>query len=405
MLSKLIISQVIESQLERLRAGENDLLRYKGEFDSLDSHALIITGIRRCGKSTLLQQIHRSYIGESVFLNLEDPRLTGFDVNDFNRLHELALEKNVSAYFFDEIQNVDKWESFVRFSLDENYRVFITGSNASMLSRELGTKLTGRHISRELFPFSYSEYLNFSGLKRGETSSLDYLKRGGFPEYIKRERPEIIMQAFNDIIIRDIAVRYGLRNTKALQQLAIWLVSNIGKRFTGNRLKKIVHISSSSSMMEYLAYFEEAYLFFYVPIFSYSYKVQRVNPRKVYCIDNSFVDINSVSFSEDKGPLLENMVFLKLRRNNLDIFYFTDKGECDFAVFEKGKIKGLYQVCWQLDQDNSEREVYGLMEAMEFFDLGKAIIITLNQKETFIKEEKTIEVLPYHEWDHIIKCH
>ena len=158
MLSKLIISQVIESQLKRLKAGKKDLLRYAGEYDSLDSHALIITGIRRCGKSTLLQQIHRSFIGESIFLNFEDPRLAGFDISDFNRLHEIALEKGIGAYFFDEIQNVDKWESFVRFRLDENYRVFITGSNASMLSRELGTKLTGRHISRELFPFSYSEY-------------------------------------------------------------------------------------------------------------------------------------------------------------------------------------------------------------------------------------------------------
>ncbi|MEI7897447.1 MAG: AAA family ATPase [bacterium] len=158
-MSKLIIEQVIDSQKERLTHIDSGLPRHFTGFADLTSHALIVSGIRRCGKSTLLQQINKTLNRKSVYLNFEDPRLAGFDVSDFNRMHEVAIKEEIFAYFFDEIQNIDNWESFVRFRLDEGYRIFITGSNASRLSKELGTKLTGRHITKELFPFSYTEYL------------------------------------------------------------------------------------------------------------------------------------------------------------------------------------------------------------------------------------------------------
>lgn len=398
MLSKLIIEQVIDSQKERLSLMDSGLPRHITDFAGLTSHALIVSGIRRCGKSTWLQQINKTFNSGSIYLNFEDPRLAGFDLSDLNRLHEIAVKQGTLPYFFDEIQNIDNWESFVRFRLDEGYRIFITGSNASMLSKELGTKLTGRHITKELFPFSYSEYLAFTGQESGAPSSVKYMKSGGFPEYLKTGLPEVLMNAFNDIIVRDIAIRYNLKNTLVLQQLAVWLVSNTGKPITGNSLRKIFQISSSSSMMDYLSYFVDAYLFFFIPKFSYSHKVQLVNPKKVYCIDNGFVEINSVSFNEDNGRLLENMVFMHLRRQTPEIYYFSDKKECDFVVFQQGKLQGLYQVCWQLDQNNMDRELSGLLEAMNYFDLKNAILITQNQSDTFIIDEKTMIAQPFHEW-------
>ncbi len=398
MLSKLIIEQVIDSQKERLIFMDTGLPRILAEYPGLTSHTLIVSGIRRCGKSTLLQQINKTFSAHSIYLNFEDPRLAGFDLSDFNRLHEIGVKEETVAYFFDEIQNIENWESFVRFRLDEGYRIFITGSNASMLSKELGTKLTGRHITKELFPFSYREYITFTGQESSEHSSVRYMKSGGFPEYLKTGLPEVLMHAFNDIVVRDIAIRYNLKNISVLQQLAVWLVSNTGKPITGNSLRKTFQIGSSSSMMDYLSYFVDAYLFSFIPKFSYSHKVQLVNPKKIYCIDNGLIEINSVSFNEDNGRLLENMVFMQLRRQSAEIYYFSDQKECDFVVFQNGKLQGLYQVCWQLDQNNMDRELSGLLEAMNYFGISTGSIITVNQSDTFNVDTKTIMAQPFYEW-------
>lgn len=398
MLTKIYIEQVIQSQAGRLKKASLGLHRTITGFENLSSHAFIITGIRRCGKSTLLQQINDQTKAPCFYINFEDPRLAGFDLSDFNRLHQLAEESKTTTYFFDEIQLIPNWESFVRFRLDEGYNVFITGSNATLLSKELGTKLTGRHISKELFPFSYREYLLFSNQTPNEVTSEQYLTSGGFPEFLKTSLAEMLMQLFNDIIVRDIAVRYQIKNITLLQQLAVWLISNCGKPFTGNSLRKMFQMGSSSTIMEYLTYFNDAYLFFYIPRFSYSLKVQIVNPKKIYCIDNGFITTNSASFNPDKGRLLENMVFLQLRYIANEIYYYAEKGECDFVVFQNKKILGLYQVCWQLDEDTMDREIAGLAEAMDFFGSQKGFIITHNQTDVFYIDNKIIEAQPFYKW-------
>jgi uncharacterized protein len=398
MLTKQHIEQVIDSQRERLIKAGSSLPRSVSGYANISSHALIVTGVRRCGKSTLLQQINTTLSQPSIYINFEDPRLAGFDLNDFNRLHEIAENHSVTTCFFDEIQLINQWENFVRFRLDEGYRIYISGSNATMLSKELGTKLTGRHISRELFPFSYQEFLQFTKQTAGETSSKSYITGGGFPEYLKTGLAEVLMQLFNDIIIRDIAVRYNIKNITTLQQLAVWLVSNCGKLFTGNSLRKMLQIGSSSSIMEYLSYLNDAWLFFYMPRFSFSEKVQMVNPKKVYCIDNGFIQHNSVSFTPDNGRLLENMVFLHLRRQAKEIYYFAEKHECDFVVFQQKKVTGIYQVCWQLNQDNLKREINGLIEAMAYFGVKQATIVTCNQHETFEVEDKKCLAIPFYDW-------
>jgi uncharacterized protein len=403
MLSKVVIKQIVDSQQERLMNMDRGQARALVVPEQPGSNALIVSGIRRCGKSTLLQQVRKRSDEPSVYLNFEDPRLAGFDIQDFNRLHEIAANSGVTQYYFDEIQEVDQWESFVRFRLDEGYRIFITGSNATLLSKELGTKLTGRHIQKELFPFSYPEYLLFTSQMAGKDSLIKYLGAGGFPEYLKTSITDILMQTFNDILIRDIALRYNLKNTSLIQQIGVWLVSNTGKLFTGNSLRKLFQINSSSTVMEYLSYLANAWLFFYVPRFSYSPKVQSVNPKKVYAIDNGLIKANSVNFTPDYGRLLENLVFLHLRRLTPEIYYFSEKKECDFVVFVQNKISGLFQVCWQLDQDNMQREIAGLQEAMSFFGLEKGTIITLDQAEMFTVDGKTIVAQPFYEWVESLK--
>lgn len=398
MLTKNTIEQVIDSQRERLDRLDTGLVREMKSSDKLKKFALIVTGIRRCGKSTLMQQINRSLQENTIYINFEDPRLTGFDLADFDRLQQITKERKTETFFFDEIQVIDKWENYVRFALDEGYRVFITGSNARMLSRELGTKLTGRHISRELFPFSYTEYLSFTGEKSGRASADNYMNKGGFPEMLKSGEPEVLMQTFQDIIIRDVAVRHGIRNISILQQLAVWLISNTGKPLTGNSLRKIFDVGSSSTIMEYLSFFNDAYLFFFVPIFSYSQKVQIVNARKVYSIDTGMVRVNSLTFSSDDGRMLENMVFLQLRRFHREIYYFRQEKECDFIVCEKGKPRTLIQVCLQLDTDNLKRELDGLTEAMDQFKLKEGLIITRDQSDFFKIGNKTVSVIPFYEW-------
>jgi hypothetical protein len=398
MIPKQIIEQAIEYQDEKLLKLDNSVIRSNVDIDTMFGHALILSGIRRCGKSTLMQQVRRTVKEQSISLNFEDPRLSGFDLNDFNRLDELIESKNVKMLFLDEIQNVEKWENYVRFKLDEGLKIFITGSNASMLSKELGTKLTGRHLLNELFPFSYHEFLQYSKMEDNTDSLSIYIKNGGFPEYIQSGNDEMLMRLFNDIIIRDIAVRFGLKSHLLLQQLAVYLVSNVGKLITGNGLKKVFGIKSTTTILEYLAFLEDCYLFQYVPKFSYSLKVQQVNAKKCYAIDNGMIDVISLSFNDDLGRKFENLVYLELRRRYDQIFYFSEKKECDFVVYKYNKLADLVQVCYQITSENLTREIDGAIEAMDFFGVTTAKIITFNQEDTFEKDGKTITAITYQKW-------
>jgi uncharacterized protein len=386
-----------KSRLSDVNLGVKRIIDWS--LPSSRSHALIISGIRRSGKSTLMHQMINDIGEQCFFLNLDDPRFFGFDLNDFSRVNEIIEEGKYQFLFFDEIQLVQNWERFIRQLIDlQKYQIVITGSNASMLSKELGTHLTGRHISKELFPFSYKEFQIITGTKDSFETTEAYLDKGGFPEYVKTNNYEVLSSVLNDIIYRDISVRYGVRNHLALKQLAIYLISNVGKLLTANSLRKIIPVAATSTMMEYLNHFENAYLAFFVPKFSYSYSKQIQNPRKIYSIDTGMVTINSVSFSVDDGRKFENLVFLALRRNNNEIYYFSEKGECDFVVCENSKPVGLIQACYNLNRDNLKRELDGLFEAMLFFGMKKGIIVTLEQNDIFNKEDMQVKVLPFHEW-------
>jgi len=290
MISKETIKNVVVSQREFLDSSEQGTLREKSkEIKVEESFALIVTGVRRCGKSTLLNQLLKKQ-KKGYYLNLEDPRLVGFDFSDFNKVETIMKEiyGGEGVYFFDEIQTIPEWERFVRYLVDKKEKVLLTGSNASMLSKELGTKLTGRHLSIELFPFSFKEFLNLKKQEPSINSFEEYLTKGGFPEYIKKENPEVLHELLSDIVMKDIAARFGIKNTVILNKIVIYLISNVGKEFSYNSIKKMFEIKSVKSVIDYISFFENAYLVFTLPKFSYSYKQQQVNPKKVYSIDNGF---------------------------------------------------------------------------------------------------------------------
>jgi uncharacterized protein len=364
----------------------------------IKNFALIITGIRRCGKSTLLFQLLKEKFDNAFYLHFEDPRLAGFENDDFYRLNSEIVKRKPQVLFFDEIQILENWELFIRQKLDEGYKVVITGSNATLLSKELGTKLTGRHLSIELFPFSYSEFLGLRKLKDSEKSVVEYLRKGGFPEYLKTENGFILNQLLEDILYRDIAVRYAVRDVKSLKQLAVYLLSNIAKPVSASNLTKLFAIKSVSALLDYFAFLENAYIVQFLPMFSYSLKKQIRNPKKVYSIDLGLFTENSIVFTDENGRRIENAVYLHLRKTSKELYYFHEKKECDFVVFEKGKPKELIQVCYDLTATNLERETSGLYAAMDYFKMLKGKIVTLNQKDAFTKEGKKIEVVTLNEF-------
>lgn len=396
---KASLKKVLKTQLAQLMTKPSGLTRHVHSRLFLpESHALIVSGVRRSGKSTLLHQL-LGIAGEgSYYLNFEDPRLYAFDKTDFSKLDELLVELGCKTIFLDEIQVVEDWERYIRHLLDTGYRVVITGSNASLLSKELGTKLTGRHISFELFPFSYNEYLSFEKKEASEKSLQKYLLQGGFPEYVKYQRHEILQHLLEDILLRDIAVRYALRDVKSLQRLAWYLLSNVGKLFTASRLLSITELKSKTALLEYLNYLEDSYLCFYLPKFSHSTRQQLVNPRKVYVVDPGIVQANSGSTQEDLGRKLENLVYLALRRQHQTLFYFAEKNECDFVVMEQNRCLALVQVCYEVTPDNQEREVKGLLDALDHFGLNEGTIVTFNQTDRLEYDNRTIVLMAAKDW-------
>lgn len=393
------LSVVIDAQ-QRVFLNKQDLLIREAlqNVPIVDNYATIITGIRRCGKSTLLLQLLKSKYTEVIYLNFEDIRLVAFNIEDFIRLQQEIDKRSIRVLFFDEIQIVDKWEIFVNQLLREGYTVFVTASNASLLSKELGTHLIGRHLSMELFPFSYREFITYNETEADKESLKDYLVTGGMPEYVKIGQALILSSLMDDILVRDISVRHSVRDIDSLKQLAIYLISNVGVLVSANKLTGLFGIKSSTTILEYFNYFKDAYLVEFVPRFNYSIKAQARNPKKIYAMDTGLINVVSTSLTEDLGRKLENMVYLHLRRTYSTIYYFAEKGECDFVVFEKGKILQAVQVCYTIDDFNFEREYSGLVAALHYFKVNHGFIVTLNQEDIFEKDGLTIEMIPAYKY-------
>jgi predicted AAA+ superfamily ATPase len=397
---KEVLKSILLSQQEWLVPEEKEIPREQlDKFSSLPPFAYLLTGVRRSGKSTLLKQLMR-HLGSLNYFNFEDSRAAGFEVTDFSIVEELfsELPGRKPILFFDEIQNVTGWERYARDAIDRKKTVVITGSNANLLSRELGTKLTGRHLDYEVFPFSYREFLSYFNQTPCADSFLSFISEGGFPGYLSIGKKEVLSTLVSDILVRDIFSRYNLRNQEVYRRIVQFLLSNTGKEISFNSLKNTFEVGSASSVMDFLNYLIDAYLLFLVPRYDTSLKVQARNPRKVYPIDQGLVNFFSVSGSPDNGRLLENTVYLQLRRSGQEIWYFKGNKECDFICRKDKNTFSAIQVSWQVGQQNEKREVEGLLEAMNQLNLTDGIIITFDQEDKFVKEGKTIRLVPGWKW-------
>lgn len=372
-------------------------VNFISRMDNAITHPSLITvlsGVRRSGKSTLLYEKLRSLKLKS-FINFEDPRLKDFDFNDFFRLEQIFNEEKAQTYFFDEIQNVDEWERYIRSAHDRGKKIILTGSNASLLSRELGNRLTGRYQQKKVYPFSFIEYLKFKKLKASVVTFGKYLIDGGFPEYLKNKNDDYLRTLLSDIVIRDIVGHRKIKNEKQIIRLSVYLLSNIAKEFSFNNLSKVLGIKSVRTCIDYCDYLSESYLIEMLTQFSYSPKKQINNPKKIYCVDTALARANSLSLSPDWGRYLENAVFIELRRRNYFLYFYKDHAnECDFLVKEKNHFPFVIQVCWEINNDNLKREMDGLQKAMTVTNAKKGIIISNHQSDKI----NGVEIIPAWKW-------
>ena len=365
------------------------------------NYATVVTGVRRSGKSTLLDQWTSKNAGNVVSVHFDDLRLASFSPDDFLLLYEIAKERKAKILVLDEVQDIMGWEKFVVGCLDRKLRVMVTGSNAKLLSREFGTKLTGRHLNAELFPFSYPEFLRFTKKSASKSSIDEYLSIGGFPAYVESRQRMVLSELFNDILYRDIVVRYSLRDAAPIKGLATFLLGHVGCRISPSRIKDSVHVASASTILEYFNYLEETYLVQRISRFAVSQKASMSAPKKIYACDTGLVSAIESVDEANFGHKLENLVYLKLRNPDDSIFYFAndaDGTECDFVVERRDGTFSAVQVCWELSRDNEEREINGAVRAMERFGLKEAVLVTRNQSDLISEGGRLIRVVPAWKW-------
>jgi len=358
--------------------------------------AIVLTGVRRAGKSVLQTQLMRKH-KNALYCNLEDTRLFDLTQEDFPTLLSIVdeLAPGNSAVFLDEVQEVREWQRLVRSLLDRGRMVCVTGSNASLLGRELGAKLTGRQLSFEVFPFSYSEYLRFTHQRVGAASLRAYLDDGGFPGFLRERNLQILQELLRDIVQRDIATRHRLREVRHVMNLALFLLANTGQPLSMQGLTKLLSIPTVAQTSRYLEYLEDSYLLFAAPKFSPSFKKRVVTPNKYYAIDNGLRRANSPQMTPDLGHRLENAVFLSLRRRNEQVSYAGEKDlwECDIVT-----TSYAIQVCASLTAHNQRREVQGVVKAAALPGKRRPLILTLDQRDRVSVDGVAVEVIPAWDW-------
>ncbi len=376
---------------------------------------IAVTGIRRCGKTTLMYQfIEKINRPDNVlYINFEDERLIQFDVNDFERLLEVFYEMNSPEgriyLFLDEIQEIFHWEKWVRRTYDasKNIKFFITGSSSALLSSEFANLLTGRNLSYVLYPFSFREYLAYHNScytleeivvhtrTRAQVMKYlqEYIKYGGFPAVAEHYRIDLLQQYFRDILYRDIVKRYQVRDVKLLEELYVYLLTNTANLYSFNNLKNTFNMGLDT-VKEYIRYGISANLLYDHLFFSYSLKQSFQKNRKMYAVDPGLRNAVAFTFSEDLGRLVENVVFLELQRNAADVYYYSDKHELDFIVKRRDNSLVLINVCYT--DHIPDRELQGFHEFQRTYDhhIARKMIITEDYEDTI----DDIECIPLWKW-------
>ncbi|MDZ4203461.1 MAG: ATP-binding protein [Bacteroidales bacterium] len=410
---KQIILEQRQDFLNKKTGVEREKLSEAGKYLKLP-HVYVISGIRRCGKSTLMRQIAEKYYPEEnyFFLNFEDERLFNFDAGLFNDLLEIQIELfgNHKTFFIDEIQTISNFELFIRRLSDSGYKFIISGSNAELLSGELATKLTGRHVATRLQPFSFKEFLLFYNITytlqdlyltenrailSGEFER--YSSEGGMPEYVTYKTGEILTRMYEDILIKDIMVRNGISNIVPLRELSRYLISNFGRRYSYNSLQKATGLGSANTAKSYCSFLEQSYLINSIYKYDHSLKKQFVNDKKSYVADHAIIKAISTMLTKDTGRIIENIVANDLIADNM-LYYYSGRKECDFVAVDANRNVQLFQVCEYLDTETLKRETEGLIEGMNYFKLSKGIILSQHQEDEFTTDGKTIQITPVWKW-------
>ena len=384
----------------------------------------IITGVRRSGKSVILKILINKLIQEKkvkpqeiLFLNLDYPhfvplyeRVTKLD-EVVSRAEELTNHK-IKYLFLDEIQNIQDWEKWIKATYDEKVfrKIFVTGSNANLLNDKNISRLSGRYFLHQNYPFSFREYL-IARKQKFYTNEVDnitikskllkkfdeYLKIGGFPEVVLENDLEILNTYYQTILQKDILNEVSPKNSVPLKELAYWLITNQTSFFSYNKLGKLLKIDEST-VTKYIELLKSAFLIFELKKFDTSLKKQMLNQKKVYLIDNGFASQIGFNFIENYGNYFENLVFSELKRRMGEIFYHHNNKECDFVVKGGLSIVEAYQACFELNEENRKREINGLLDALERYNLKKGYIITRQQEEKIKVKNKIIEIIPIWKW-------
>ena len=375
---------------------------------------VVITGVRRSGKSTLLKILTQELkLGEKDFLyvNFNDERLISFTSDDFQKVLDFLEEQNYHRKCYlliDEIQEVNNWEKWID-RIRSKHPIIITGSNSKLLSKEISTVLTGRSINVSLYPFSFREFLKAKEISldnaqvdlkvqskiRAAFSS--YLESGGIPKAIMEDE-RILLELYENIVYRDIIKRFNYRLEKPIKEISNFLLANISKESSLRSVSGTVGITNVLTTKAILDTFEKAFFFFFINRFDYSLRKQVQSPRKAYCVDNGFITKAGFRFSDDKGKLLENLVFIELKRRCPEVYYHSGKKECDFIIKERTKITDAIQVCYMLNEEDRDREINGLLEALEKFNLKTGMILTFDQEQKIKQNGATIIVKPVWKW-------
>ena len=422
---EILKSIILDFQEIDLETGVPRRLKIK----TVPGKATVCIGVRRSGKSTYLFQIIKRLIDKGVprenilYLNFFDDRLynlsrvgLGVITEAYYSIYPEKKNTEVVYCFFDEIQVVEGWEPFVdRLMRTEKCEVYLTGSSARMLSKEIATQMRGRALSWEIFPFSFREFLDYKKIEVTEHLSSKkqllvrkafekYWETGGFPEVIGLDRNMRVMihqEYFQTILFRDLIERYDISHPKALVDLAHWLIDNTASLYTINSLtrylKSLGHKVPKSTVSEYMDWFEDAYFLFTVRIFDASLARRNTNPKKIYCIDHALVTSVASGILVNTGHLLENLVFTALRRLTPNIWYCKTKNgrEVDFLVQTRDRSRMLVQVCESLtDPKTRKREVTALAEAMAEYGLKRGTVVTRSEEDVIDVSAGRIKVAP-----------
>lgn len=383
------------------------------DFDALLASSMIklVTGPRRVGKSTqallMLRGKNFAYLDfdDNALLNQWDEDLVMHLLDDVYPNYEYLL--------LDEVQNLDGWDLWVSMLYRRGKNMVITGSNAKMLSSEMATVLTGRYLQVEMLPFSLEETFEWNKMdlhdikaeERSKAVALcdDYLRNGGYPETVETRSitRNYLSSLFDAIIWKDIVKRHRVRNSSDLNNLAMYLVSNVGSPFSVNDLADELGLSSVSTTKKFMDYLHEPYLFYYLSRYNNKLKLMKKAPKKVYVVDNGFVAAKAFSLSANSGHLLENQVFVELLRRGYDtektLFYYRSRNdkETDFVMRQGTRVERLVQVCYDMSSlKTAKREVDALLECAEELKCDKLTVVTWEEERVITKGNYTVEVVP-----------